>query len=86
MEDRKLISRFKRNSYEDVRISLKSCFGKFDFIEFQIWEMLEPGSTGAEHPTNRGISLSIDFLPELIKALKEAENISKKEVEKHEKN
>ena len=77
-EGQKVVSQFHKNSIEIVKLCLSKWKGK-EYIDLRIWVMQNPAESGSEVATKKGIRLSVDLLPKLIKALNEASRIHKKE-------
>ncbi|MCJ2099203.1 transcriptional coactivator p15/PC4 family protein [Methylobacterium sp. E-046] len=69
-----LIATVMKNNTEEVRVSLTS-FNGFDLVDIRTFARLI-GAGGEPLPTKRGICLGRDRLPDLIAALREAEEAS----------
>jgi hypothetical protein len=66
----KEIASFEKNSAEEVRIKLQDYKGR-TFIDLRVWT--KPEAEGGEaKPTHKGLTLSVDLLPELRKAIDKA--------------
>lgn len=66
-EEPNIIHSFKRNEEQSVLITLEQYQNKY-YVDFRIWYP-DPDEGGLLKPTRKGISLPIDFLDELQKAL-----------------
>jgi len=69
----KIISEFNKNSVEIVKVSIVE-FNGSPYVDARIWFLNKPGEPGSEVATKKGICLSPDLLPKLIKALQEAQD------------
>lgn len=65
MAEDKVVSTFKRNATEEVRIGVKEFRGK-RYIDLRIYYMDDKGDW---KPTKKGISLNTEFMPELKQAV-----------------
>ena len=63
--DRKEIHRFEKNGFEEVRVSLTTFKGK-EYIDLRAYFK---GDDEEMHPSKKGLTLSLDLLPELEVAL-----------------
>jgi len=61
-----VISTFKRNATEEVRVGIKEFRGK-RYIDFRIYYLDD--KSGEWKPTRKGVSLATDFMPELKQAV-----------------
>jgi len=61
-QETQLIHSFPRNVNEDVRFTLRKFKGKH-YADLRIWFREENGET--YHPTKKGVSVSLEFLPEI---------------------
>jgi len=70
----KTISVFQKNKFQEVRIGIREFKGN-DLIDIRTWTMTQ----GSEDmvPTAKGVTINIHLLPELLRALQEAEKILK---------
>ncbi|MBF0595017.1 MAG: transcriptional coactivator p15/PC4 family protein [Candidatus Omnitrophica bacterium] len=70
----KTISVFQKNKFQEVRIGIREFKGN-DLIDIRTWTMTQ----GSEDmvPTAKGVTINIHLLPELRRALDEAEKILK---------
>ena len=69
-----LIATVTKNNMEEVRVSLTT-FNGFNLIDIRTYARLV-GACGELMPTKRGICLGRDRLPDLIAALRTAEEAS----------
>ena len=69
-----LIATVMKNNVEEVRVSLTT-FNGFDLVDIRTFARLV-GACGEPLPTKRGICLGRDRLPDLIAALRAAEEAS----------
>lgn len=70
-ENAQVIASFQKNPLEEVRVSL-TVFKRKQYIDLRIYYK---GDDGEYHPSRKGLTLSIDLLPDLeevIRKLKEA--------------
>lgn len=75
MGDNLLIAKFPKNSTEEVRLQIVSYKG-YDLIDLRVWL---PGKDNGEGiPTRKGLSLNIELLPELKKAILALEEVFKR--------
>ena len=71
-EKSRFIAQFDKNSAEKVKIFLNRYRGN-EYIDIRIWTKNLPGEDGAENPSRKGLTLHVELLPDLLRALKEAE-------------
>jgi hypothetical protein len=66
----KTISVFKKNKFQEVRVGIREFKGN-DLIDIRTWTMTQ----GSEEmvPTAKGVSVNVNLLPELKKALEDVE-------------
>ena len=64
----KLISKFEKNSIEEIRVELSEYKGQ-TYLNVRAWVK---GDNGEFLPTRKGITLNIELIPDLIEALKKA--------------
>jgi Transcriptional Coactivator p15 (PC4) len=65
------IATLRKNAMEEIRVELSE-FNGHDLINIRVWA--EPRDGGSERiPTKAGIACRVTLLPELIKALRQAE-------------
>ena len=71
MENQKIIDSFNKNSVEEVRISLNKWKNQ-DYIDIRVWTSLNSDDSEKKIPTKKGVTLNVDFIPNLQKALEKA--------------
>jgi hypothetical protein len=83
MEERKqtLIDCFHENSVKTVKINVQEWKGQL-YCDVRLWSSDNPGESGAERPTHKGITLNVDLLPDLISALQKAKEVVEKRTER----
>jgi hypothetical protein len=64
----KLVAEFEKNSSETVRLFLQT-WRQGQYCDIRVWTALRPGDEAGEQPTHKGITLRVDLLPELRKAI-----------------
>ena len=69
METDRLIHRFQKNPEEEVRLSLRE-YKDRHYLDLRLW--FQPSNGGDYRPTKKGLTLSVEFLPELKKGLDRA--------------
>jgi len=74
-EQNYLVHSITRNESEEIRVQLRKYKGKV-FIDFRVWFQME-GET-VYRPTKRGVTLAIEHLPELEKAVAKLRKASAK--------
>jgi len=79
----RLVDQFHKNSSEliEVNISEWKCQ---KYIDIRIWYLPNPAEPGSQTATKKGICISEEFLPKLIKSLEKAKKILEKGREKPE--
>jgi hypothetical protein len=67
----KTVSVFKKNKFQEVRVGIREYKGN-DLIDIRTWTMTQ----GSEEmvPTAKGVSINVNLLSELKKALTDVEN------------
>ena len=66
MEEGRIVYRFQKNPEEEIRFTVKEYKGR-SYLNMRLWFL---PSGGSEYfPTKKGLSLSLDYLPELMKGL-----------------
>ncbi len=65
MSDR-ILHRFHKNSSEEVRATISEFKGT-DYASIRVYYEAEPG---VWHPTKRGLTIALNLLPELEKAVR----------------
>ena len=68
----KTITTIEKNSNEEIRIEISE-YNNHDLFSMRIWAKIDDKQV----PTRKGITVNVKLLPELIKALTEAEQIAK---------
>lgn len=71
MENQKIIDSFNKNSVEEVRISLNKWKNQ-DYIDIRVWSSLNSDDKDKKSPTKKGITLNVNLIPDLQKALEKA--------------
>jgi len=64
----RLIYRFDKNALEEVRAIFQT-WKTQQYLDLRIWMKGNPGEPGGETPTKKGITLNVDLLGELKKAV-----------------
>ena len=67
-EDKRLVAEFEKNSAETIRIYLQK-WGRGVYCDIRVWTAFRPGDEAGEQPTKKGITLAVELLPELRKAI-----------------
>ncbi len=70
-ENQKLVAEFQKNTAETVRIHLQK-WGQGVYCDIRVWTALRPGDAAGEQPTKKGVTLNVELLPELRKAIDRA--------------
>jgi len=71
----KEIARISKNSQEEVIVQLTK-YKEYDLVDVRVWIKPLEGEDGEPgKPTKKGISLNPSILPELIEALKRADEL-----------
>ena len=70
----KTVTVFKKNKFQEIRVGVREFKGN-DLIDIRTWTMTQ----GSEEmvPTAKGVSLNINLLSELKKAIDEVEKVLK---------
>jgi len=78
----KLIDQFHKNSSEliEVNISEWKCQ---KYVDIRIWYLPNPAEPGTQQATKKGICLSAELLPKLMKALEKAKKVLEKGLSVH---
>jgi hypothetical protein len=69
--ERTLIFEFEKNSAEVVRTSISEFKGK-QYVDFRVWTSGAAGDLGEKRPTKKGLTISTEILPDLLKAVQAA--------------
>lgn len=67
-----LIDQFHKNSIEIVKVVIEEFRGE-PYVDMRIWILNNPAEPGSEVATKKGICLSAELLPQLIRALEKAQ-------------
>ena len=70
----KTIATFKKNKFQEIRVGIREFKGN-DLIDIRTWTMTQ--GTEEMVPTAKGVSININLLEDLKKALMEVENVLK---------
>ena len=70
----KTIATFKKNKFQEVRVGIREFKGN-DLVDIRTWTMTQ--GTDELVPTAKGVSININLLPDLKKALSEVEKVLK---------
>jgi len=70
-EERILINEFEKNSAEIVRTSISEYKGQL-YVDFRVWTSGAARDLGERLPTRKGLTISIEILPDLLKAVQAA--------------
>jgi hypothetical protein len=70
-EERTLIDEFEKNSAEVVRTSISEFKGKL-YVDFRVWTSGAAADLGERKPTKKGLTISTEILPDLLKAVEAA--------------
>ncbi len=70
----KTIATFKKNKFQEVRVGIREFKGN-DLVDIRTWTMTQ--GTDEMVPTAKGVSININLLPDLKKALTEVEKVLK---------
>jgi hypothetical protein len=66
-----LIHSFPKNPLEEIRVSL-TVFKKKQYLDLRTYYK---GDDGEYHPSKKGITLSLDLLPDLVEAIQKARDV-----------
>jgi single-stranded DNA-specific DHH superfamily exonuclease len=66
MEKVQVIHTFQKNKEEEVRFSIRE-YKERQYFDVRVWFL--SGEGGEYHPTKKGITLSLELLPELRKGI-----------------
>ena len=66
----KTVSVFQKNKFQEVRVGIREYKGN-DLIDIRTWTMTQGSDEMV--PTAKGVSININLLPDLKKALEEVE-------------
>jgi hypothetical protein len=68
-DDAKIIHAFPKNPLEEIRVSL-TVFKKKQYIDLRVYYK---GDDGEYHPSKKGLTLSLDLLPDLVEGVQKAQ-------------
>lgn len=69
------VAAFQKNRFEEIRVGIKE-FKGYDLIDIRVWTDVK--GQDEKVPTAKGLSLNIEFFPELKKAILQLEDVLKK--------
>ena len=72
MTEQRLIDQFNKNSIEKIKIHLQEWKGN-TYVDVRVWVQLDAEESGGEITTKKGLTLHVELIPDLIKALQKAE-------------
>jgi hypothetical protein len=70
-ENAQLIHSFPKNPLEEIRISL-TMFKKKQYLDLRVYYK---GDDGEYHPSKKGLTLSLDLMPDLEEAVRKAREV-----------
>jgi hypothetical protein len=73
----RLIGEFQKNTEDTIRVYLQYWKGK-EYCNIRVWVTPKKGDTSELCATPKGITLSVELLPELIRILEEAQRETEK--------
>ena len=73
MDKPRVIHSFQKNPEEEVRFSLKD-YKERQYLDLRLW--FQPSKGGEYLPTKKGLTLSVEFLPELKKGVERAGKVA----------
>jgi hypothetical protein len=68
------VSIFAKNKFQEVRVGIREFKGN-DLVDIRIWTMTQAAEKMV--PTAKGVTVNVHLLPQLLKALQDAEKILK---------
>lgn len=71
-DKQELIDQFHKNSIELIEVNLNEWRSDL-YVDIRIWTLEKPSEPGNVKPSHKGICLSAELLPKLIRALEKAE-------------
>jgi hypothetical protein len=74
MSSMQTVHEFHKNSVEKVKICRSEYRGN-NYFDIRIWVLQNPAEPGSEIATKKGITLSVDLLPDLMAGLEKAKEI-----------
>ena len=66
------VSVFPKNKFQEVRVGVREFKGN-DLVDIRIWTIAQ--GVDQKVPTAKGVTINVHILPQLIKALRDAEKI-----------
>ena len=69
MEEDRVVYTFHKNSTEEIRLSLRE-YKERRYLDVRLW--YQPLEGGEYRPTKKGITLGLEFIPELKRGLERA--------------
>ena len=72
MTEQRLIDQFNKNSIEKIKVHLQKYRGE-KYLDLRVWVQSNAGENGGEIATRKGLTLHVELIPDLIKALQKAE-------------
>lgn len=70
----KTVAAFQKNKFQEIRVGIREFKGN-DLIDIRTWTLTQ--GTEEMVPTAKGVSINIHLLPDLKKALSDAEKVLK---------
>jgi len=71
MDNQTLIAEFDKNSAEKIRVSINEWKGQ-SYVDMRIWFYPDNSRDGEMIPSKKGIRISGELLPDLLKCLRKA--------------
>jgi len=68
------VSVFPKNKFQEVRVGIREFKGN-DLVDVRIWTIAQ--AVDQMVPTAKGVTINVHLLPNLIKALQDAEGVLK---------
>ena len=72
----KTVASFQKNKFQQIQVGIREFKGN-DLIDIRVWTQVQGGDHMVE--TTKGVSMNVHLLPQLRKALEDAEKILKEE-------
>jgi len=69
MDQDRIIYAFPKNPEEEVRLTLRT-YKDRQYLDLRLW--FQPSSGGEMHPTKKGLTLGLEFLPEIKRGIERA--------------
>jgi hypothetical protein len=66
------VSVFSKNKFQEIRVGIRE-FKSNDLIDIRIWTMTQGAAQMV--PTAKGVTINVHLLPQLLKALQDAQAI-----------